>query len=105
MTFIKNNSYILLIFAMCFGATLAGTYKLSKEQAYTEITVAEGDTLWELASIYAGDDMPKNRWIREVIAMNDLSDTTIIKGETLRLPIEELNIPYIDRHQMAGVGQ
>ncbi|MFS0574141.1 LysM peptidoglycan-binding domain-containing protein [Sporosarcina sp. 179-K 3D1 HS] len=105
MAFIKNNSYILLIFVICISATLIGTYKLAKEQAYTEVTITEGDTLWGLASLYASDNMTKEQWIREVITMNDLSDTTIIKGDTLRMPVEEVNLPYIEKHQMAGIGQ
>ena len=105
MAFFKNNSYIILIFAVCIGATLAGTYKMAKEQSYAEITITEGDTLWGLSSVYSTEDMPRNKWIREVIAMNDLSDHMIMEGDTLRLPVGDVDLPHIGKHQMAGIGQ
>ena len=34
MTFIKNNSYIILFFVLCIGFAIIGVNKLTKEQAY-----------------------------------------------------------------------
>lgn len=53
-----------------------------------EITIAEGDTLWELAANYAEGSQSTNKWISEVRKLNNLSTTTIKAGESLRLPVK-----------------
>lgn len=85
MTVIKNNSYILLIFAVCIGFAVMGVMKQEKEQPYTEVTIYEGDTLWSLA-LHHAEDQPAEQWIKEVMAMNGLATTTIRSGDDLRLP-------------------
>ncbi|MFJ7933224.1 hypothetical protein [Sporosarcina sp. NPDC096371] len=85
MTFIKNNSYILLLITLCMGFALIGIMKSGKEQNMTEVTIMEGDTLWDLAHHHA-DNMPKEKWMKEVMRLNDLPTVTIKTGEDLILP-------------------
>lgn len=85
MTFIKNNSYLFLIIGLCFLFAYAGTIKSQSSKVYEEITVSKGDTLWGLALQYA-DNKPTDKWIEEVMKLNNLSSATIITGEELRLP-------------------
>lgn len=104
MTFIKNNSYILLIFVVCIGFTLFGISQLEEQEDYTEIVIAEGDTLWKLAHHHA-EDMPTDKWIRRVMQLNGLEDVTIRSGNELRVPDVRYNGNGKNKNQMAGVGQ
>ena len=86
MTYLKNNSYIILFFIICVSFTIIGVNKLTKEQTYMEITVSEGDSLWALAHHHNAENRPVNEWIEEVMKLNDLSTATIQIGTELRLP-------------------
>lgn len=85
MTFIKKNSYGLLIIVLCMGFAIIGVSKYEEEQTVTKIIITEGDTLWGLANHHS-ENMSTDRWIKEVIKLNDLPSATIIKGEGLLLP-------------------
>lgn len=86
MTFIKNNSYILLLIFLCMGFALIGVTKSVKEQMVTEITVMEGDTLWALA-LHHAENSSKDQWMQEVMRLNNLTTVTIKTGEDLLLPV------------------
>ncbi len=85
MTFIKNNSYILLLIFLCMGFAIIGATKSVKEQMVAEITVMEGDTLWALA-LHHAVDISKDQWMTEVMRLNNLTTVTIKSGEDLLLP-------------------
>lgn len=101
MTFVKNNSYIVLIFILCIAFTIMGVAKYGKEQAYNEIVITEGDTLWGLASLHA-DNESKDEWIKKVKQLNDLSSDTIRIGENLRLPKTERAEQHFPNVQLAS---
>ena len=96
MTFIKNNSYLLLIMVLCITFSFIGTKKIGTEVVFEEITVLEGDTLWGLSAQY-GQNIPMEKWIEKVIALNNLSSAKIQIGNELKLPI----IKKIDRNDIA----
>ncbi|KAA0966436.1 LysM peptidoglycan-binding domain-containing protein [Sporosarcina sp. ANT_H38] len=85
MNFIKNNSYVVLIIVLCMGFAIIGSSKYGNEQTVTKITISEGDTLWGLANHHS-ENMSADKWIKEVIKLNDLPSATIKKGEDLLLP-------------------
>lgn len=104
MTFIKNNSYFFVLFILCLSFTIIGVNNLEKEEAYVEVTVSEGDSLWALAHHHA-DNRPVNEWIEDVMKMNDLTTSTIHPGTELRLPtLLKLRNKSFD-NQMAESGQ
>ncbi|MHA6261193.1 cell division suppressor protein YneA [Sporosarcina sp. CAU 1771] len=96
MTFIKNNSYILLIMVLCLTFSFIGTNKLNKKIDYNEVTVIEGDTLLYLATKY-GEEMVTEQWIAEVKKLNDLNSTNIIAGNELKVPV----FNSIDKNEIA----
>jgi hypothetical protein len=102
MTFIKNNSYAFFIVILCMGFAIIGLSKYGNEQAVTTITITEGDTLWGLAYHYS-ENMPAEKWIKEVIKLNNLSSATIKKGEDLLLPA--VRTPKVNDTQLAVVSQ
>ncbi len=101
MTIIKNNGYILFILLLCVGFALVGVGKSINEQAYTEITIVEGDTLWDLANQHSHDTTPE-KWIEDVMIANDMTSSTIRSGESLLLPVQEKLIESKFGTQMAG---
>ena len=90
MTFIKNNSYLLLIMVLCISFAFIGTKKLENDVVFEEITVSEGDTLWGLSVHYA-ENMPTEKWIKKVMKLNNLSSATIQMGVELKMPLIKTN--------------
>jgi len=60
----------------------------SEPPATQEHVVAAGESLWVIAESVAPDDADLRRVVREIRALNDLSDATIRPGEVLILPLE-----------------
>ena len=64
------------------AATSRTTYKY-----YTSIQVEAGDSLWSIAEEYASLEYDsRESYMREVAALNGLSDMTIHAGEYLTIP-------------------
>lgn len=95
MTFIKNNSYLLVAFALFILLTFVTIKKLEQEVVYEQRVVAEGDTLWAYSQEYAGA-MPTEKWIDEIIVLNNLPSVTIKTGEKLRIPVSPKYIEHND---------
>lgn len=93
MTFIKNNSYLLVAFALFILLSLVTIKKLEQEVVYEQRIVAEGDTLWAYSQEYAGN-MPTEKWIDEIIGLNNLTSDTIKTGEKLRIPVSPKKVEY-----------
>ena len=88
MQLIKNNSYLLLVIVLCLIFTILGVNKAGNEVAYEKVIVAEGDTLWGYSLEYA-NNVPTDKWIKEVINLNKLSSTTIEIGKELQIPRQQ----------------
>ena len=100
MTFIKNNGYGIFIVILCLGFAIIGVGKYETKQAeVTTITITEGDTLWGLA-FHHSKNMSSEKWIKEVMTLNNLSSATIKKGEELLLPTIQTHKD--DSVQLAG---
>ena len=85
MTFIQKYGYILMIFVVSATFSVAGVMKEKTSDATVEIQIVEGDTLWALAQNFSEDGKP-DKWIREVLKMNDMESTDIKSGATLKMP-------------------
>lgn len=85
MKIIKNNSYLLLIIVFCLIFTILNVNKAGNEVAYEKVIVSEGDTLWGYSLEYA-NNVPTDKWIKEVVNLNKLSSTTIEVGKELQIP-------------------
>ena len=51
----------------------------------TYITVSQGDSLWSLAEVHAGDADPRD-WIAEVVIANALESSDLTPGQQIALP-------------------
>ncbi|MCZ2256981.1 cell division suppressor protein YneA [Sporosarcina sp. G11-34] len=85
MKLIKNNSYLILVIVFCLMFTILNVNKAANEVAYEKVIVTEGDTLWGYSLLYA-NNVPTDKWIKEVINLNKLTSTTIEVGKELQIP-------------------
>lgn len=99
-TRIIRNRIFAAILSVCFIALIAVCYFSIKSSAntgndqisfkyYTEITVSEGESLWNIADKYVDYDQYKNKaaYVAEVQQINHLNDNCDIRsGQKLVLP-------------------
>lgn len=90
MTFIKNNSYLLLIVVLFISFIVVGIQKQDNDVVFEEVLVVEGDTLWEMANNYT-ESTSNEKWIKKVMKLNNLSSTNIKVGYDLKIPIMKEN--------------
>jgi len=89
---------ICLITLLVIGSSAILTKATTTEEAknvyykyYTQIEIESGDSLWEIAGKYMEHGPYKSRkdYMNEVVGINQLSSTTIIKGQHLVVPYYE----------------
>lgn len=54
---------------------------------YIEISVEDGDTLWDLAKEYGPSHVDTRKTIYEVSLLNDLEDNYIYPGQVIKFPV------------------
>lgn len=89
---------ICLIALLAIGSSAILTKATTADEAekvyykyYTQIEITSGDSLWEIAGKYMehGPYESRNDYMKEVVELNQLSDTTIILGQHLVVPYYE----------------
>ena len=89
---------ICLIALLAIGSSAILTKATTTEEAknvyykyYTQFEIQDGDSLWDLAGEYMENGPYKSRkdYMNEVVEINQLSSTTIIKGQHLLVPYYE----------------
>lgn len=89
---------VCLIALFAIGSSAILTKATTTEEAknvyykyYTQIEIENGDSLWEIAGRYMehGPYETRTDYMNEVVKLNQLSNTTIIKGQHLVVPYYE----------------
>lgn len=79
--------YVVLAVLALFMCTQIG-WSYQPSQEYFSVAVEPGQTVWQLASVAAGDDMDVRQVVNEILEDNGLTGTSDIRpGQILRLPI------------------
>ena len=79
--------YVVLAVLALFMCTQIG-WSYQPSQEYLSVAVEPGQTVWQLASVAAGDDMDVRQVVNEILEDNGLTGTSDIRpGQVLRLPI------------------
>lgn len=86
MTVLKKNKNIIGAFLLFAVLTVILINRNTIPEDFMEVTIIQGDTLSQLAQEYSGDT-PMNRWIQEVALLNNLSNSAIIAGEDIKIPV------------------
>jgi len=88
---IRRRFFCAIFLVLVIGLSLSLFYSTmatgSEPLSYIEITVEQGDTLWELAQ----DNLTENQDIRAVIyeirELNNLSTANLTPGQIIRIPV------------------
>lgn len=89
---------VCLIALLAIGSSVILTKATTTEEAknvyykyYTQIEIQSGDSLWEIAGKYMENGPYESRrdYMNEVVELNQLSSTKIIKGQHLIVPYYE----------------
>lgn len=56
-------------------------------QEYQEITVCDGDTLWDIANMYMPADMDQREAVHVIKKANHIHDCSIASGQTIKVPV------------------
>lgn len=79
--------YVVLAVLALFMCTQIG-WSYQPSQEYLSVAVEPGQTVWQLASVAACDDMDVRQVVNEILEDNGLTGTSDIRpGQILRLPI------------------
>ncbi|MEO4053308.1 LysM peptidoglycan-binding domain-containing protein [Solibacillus sp. CAU 1738] len=88
MNWVKQNSYITVLFLFSLFVISVVAITDEKIEQYEQVFVEHGDTLWSLANEYRGK-MSMQDWIIFVKEENRLANETIIIGQQLKIPVEK----------------
>ncbi len=61
----------------------------AKEVYYQTIVIYPGDTLWEIASQYKGEEKTTAEYVEEIMSFNKMKNDRICSGQKLILPLEK----------------
>lgn len=56
------------------------------DRQFVTATVARGDTIWDIAARMARDDADIRRVVFDIRQANNLTTTTVMPGDTLKIP-------------------
>lgn len=81
---------VLLGSSFIGSRTSQASNEIQRTKCYTSIRVEEGDSLWEIAEKYMGDDYESRQaFIEEVVQLNHIGEDEIHAGEYLVVPYYE----------------
>lgn len=79
--------YVVLAILALFMCTQIG-WSYQPSQEFVSVTVEPGQTVWQLASVVAGDDTDVRQVMDSILKENGLTGTSDIRpGQVLRLPV------------------
>jgi hypothetical protein len=80
------SAIALVLTGLIFNQSAVATQEpTAGSNAFNYISVMPGDSLWDLAEIYA-EGKSQQDWIAEVILLNNLSSASLVTGDRLALP-------------------
>ena len=77
---------IILIFLMGNAFIVLNPAVSLTEKNYETVEIFTGDTLWEIASEYAPDNMDIRRAVYKLQALNNLSAADLMPGMVIKIP-------------------
>lgn len=79
--------YVVLAILALFMCTQIG-WSYQPSQKFVSVAVEPGQTVWQLASVAAGDDTDMRQVMDSILKENGLTGTSDIRpGQVLRLPV------------------
>jgi len=78
---------ILLAYFLVVGL-LNYVFAASGDRELVYVTIASGDTLWDIAKDYSPDKKDVRRTVYEICRINDISAGEIYPGQVISVPLE-----------------
>jgi LysM repeat protein len=86
----KNYSYVILLMGLAIVMGTVGLLKVGADESYHQVTVQEGDSLWNIAEELSEEHNMSTKGLVEWVSEKNNLATDIIKpGDTLILPGEK----------------
>ena len=87
----SNYSYVMILVMLSFaGAILFSAVFPTSTEEYLKITVADGDTLWNLAEEYEEyHRLSHYEFIKWVEQNNEITASRIFSGKELMIPVKD----------------
>lgn len=86
----RNYSYVILLMGLAVIMGSVALMKVGPGDAYHEVTVQEGDSLWTIAEELSEDhNMSTKDLVEWVSEKNNLASDIIKPGDSLIIPVEK----------------
>lgn len=85
--FIKALVTVTAVIALSINAVSFGNCKRNYETV--NFTVSEGDTLWEIAELYADESIDVRKYIRDIKAYNNMETSELMPGDIIIIPCKK----------------
>ncbi len=85
--FCLSLTILLIILISVTGTAIGENQAVSlTKPIYNEITIVNGDTLWDLAKAYGPDDQDVRKVVHVICEINDISADKIQSGQKILIP-------------------
>lgn len=85
----EKYSYVIILIAISYAAIFTVIHKLDKSDEFINVTVQQGDSLWEIAEEFSNShSMTNSEFISWVKEQNGIEGDAIHPGESLVIPVE-----------------
>lgn len=85
--FIKALVMVTAVTVLSINAVSFGNCKRNYETV--SFTVNEGDTLWEIAELYADESIDVRKYIRDIKAYNNMETSELMPGDIILIPCRQ----------------
>lgn len=79
---------LLILTSMMNLAMGLGDVSSLTAETFEEVLIGSGDTLWQIASEYAGESQDVRELIHQICKINDISADSIYPGQLIRIPVQ-----------------
>lgn len=84
----ENYSYALILLAVSLIFSLVAKAQLNNEDAYITVTIEEGQSLWEIAEVFASEhNFTENEFVSWVEKENGIIGEMVFPGDELVIPV------------------
>lgn len=85
-------SILLIIIVILFVLLLTSQKTIAHAdqrtvKTYDSVCIYSGDTLWSIAEAHHPTDLSVKEYMNQIIAINHLSDSSLVSGEYLIIPV------------------